>query len=158
MNRPRVLVVDDEEVVLIFFDELLTPEGYEVVRAKTGEEALRLCEDGSFELLVVDKNLPGISGLDLVGKAREKNPDLEWIMITGYPSMESAIQSIDLGASAYITKPLDRLDEVLGNIRDAVEKRKRNRDLKERLDELERTKNELGGRIAELERELGRKK
>ncbi len=117
-----VLVIDDEEVMLTLFDELLTREGYKISLAKSGEEALESLDSTAVNLLVVDKNLPGISGLETIREARRINPDIEAMIITGYASVDSALEAIEMGAYDYLTKPFGSLDVVKGKIERALKR------------------------------------
>lgn len=113
----RVLLIDDEPVVLRSLEAFLRREGHVVATATTGETALARLEAGeAFDVLVVDKNLPGMNGLELIRRAREMRPELGAIVITGYPSVASSRESDQVGAGAYLIKPFRSLDEV----RDAV--------------------------------------
>ncbi|MBI3182088.1 MAG: response regulator [Myxococcales bacterium] len=119
-----ILLVDDEEVVLDVLQRLLGREGdLSVTPAKSGEQALEHLRERSFQLLVTDKNLPGISGIELVTEARKLRPAIESILITGYPSGESVLAALAAGASDYLTKPFDDLPIVRAKIRSALERR-----------------------------------
>jgi signal transduction histidine kinase len=107
--RPRVLVVDDEPAILRFFRAALTD--HEVITTLSPEEGLRLLESDRIELLFVDKNLPGMDGIDLLRRARAVAPRFEAIVMTGYASLDSAIEAVDLGVFRYLQKPL-LLEEV----------------------------------------------
>ncbi len=117
-----VLVIDDEEVMLTLFNELLTREGYKVLLAKSGEEALESLGSTAVNLLVVDKNLPGISGLETIRKARRISPDVEVMIITGYASVDSALEAMEMGAYDYLTKPFRSLDVVKGKVERALKR------------------------------------
>jgi CheY-like chemotaxis protein len=115
-----VLVVDDEPVVLELFSRLLRGKGLPIRTAATSDEALRLLQDEEFACVVTDKNLPGMDGIDLVRKVRRAQPHCACIIMTGYASMESAVEALRLGAVDYLLKPFDDLDLVAQRIDDAI--------------------------------------
>lgn len=118
-RRQRVLVVDDESVIRLLFKDLLSKE-YDFVEADTAEAALAQLGSGSFDLLICDKNLPGLSGLDLAQQAKTKWPALKVMLMTGYPSLVTAQQSVELGLVDYLVKPFDDIRVVREKIREAV--------------------------------------
>lgn len=120
----KVLVVDDEPVVLDVVSRLLSRELDLVVTvAPSAEEALKLLRERPFDVLVTDKNLPGLSGVELIAEARRLRPALEAMVITGYASSESVIAAFAAGASDYILKPFDDLRLVRAKVRAALERR-----------------------------------
>ncbi len=118
-RRPRVLVVDDEEVVRALFYDLLNKD-YDFVEALTAEQALDQLAGGSFDLLISDKNLPGLSGLDLAQRARSRWPALKVMLMTGYPSLITAQQSLELGLVDYLVKPFEDIRIVRDKVRAAI--------------------------------------
>lgn len=103
----QALVVDDEEVILRLMTKLLEGEGFECVSAKSGESALDALERGWFDLLVTDKNLPGISGIEVARFARNAMPWMPILIVTGFASEESAREAAALGVADYVLKPID---------------------------------------------------
>lgn len=103
--RAKVLVIDDEDVICRSCLRVLAPDGYEVRMAFTGREALREVENDRFDLALLDLKIPGSGGLGLLRAIRKVSPETEVIVITGYPSVENAKESIRLGAFDYLTKP-----------------------------------------------------
>lgn len=115
----RVMVVDDEAPLLSLYGEVLGREGFQVETMLTGEEALTRLEDGPIDLLVVDKNLPGMSGIEVLARARALYPRLEAIVITGFGSLQSAVEAVRLRARAYLLKPLEDVEELARLVREA---------------------------------------
>jgi DNA-binding NtrC family response regulator len=111
-----VLIVDDEAVILTVLSSLLGEEGYEVHTTFTAEDALEKLQARRFDMIITDKNLPGMSGLELIRKIRDSHPDIETVMITGYGSLESAIEALHLGAGGYLLKPFEDIGIVLGKV------------------------------------------
>jgi DNA-binding NtrC family response regulator len=106
MELDRILVVDDEESVRDVLYQGLTKFGYQVALAKSGEEALRLFEPGRFDIVITDHKMPQIDGLDLIRIARDKDPKTAFFVITGYPTVQSAAETLYQGVYDYIIKPL----------------------------------------------------
>jgi DNA-binding NtrC family response regulator len=120
--RHRILVIDDDAIVADSIAEYLRGLGYDADSARSGEDALALLGEAArttepFAVLVVDMNMPGMSGLELIRAARERHPEVVPLVITGYGTIEAAVKCIRHGAIDYLTKPL--VDEEL---RLAVEK------------------------------------
>jgi two-component system response regulator PilR (NtrC family) len=116
----RILVVDDKEGMREFFQIFLGREGHEVSVAPDGEEALRLIREGRFDLAISDIKMPGLDGIGFLRGLREIDPQLPVIMITAYPTLESSIEALRLGAYDYIIKPFNN-DEVRIKIANALE-------------------------------------
>jgi DNA-binding NtrC family response regulator len=120
----RVLIVDDEEVVRSVLEALLTKAGLPFESVETAESALEALEKSAFHLVITDKNLPGMSGVELMREAKRRSPQVEVILMTGYSSMESAIDAIDAGAAAYLQKPFEHIQTVRDRINGVLEKQK----------------------------------
>ena len=137
MNKNySVLVVDDEPGMREFLEIMLTKEGYEVSIASNGEEAIEKIGKESFDLAIVDIQMPGINGIEVLRNTREKNYNTTIIMITAFASHESAIEAMKLGAYDYITKPF-KIDEIKLVIKKSLDKNvleKENTRLKKELD------------------------
>jgi excisionase family DNA binding protein len=112
LERPRVLVVDDEEAVRDLIAKTLTMADYEVNTASDGQAALDALKDADFDLLITDLRMPGMDGLTVIRQARRLSPSLPIIIITGYSTEASAIEAINLGVCGYLTKPF-RLPRIL---------------------------------------------
>ena len=108
----RILVAEDEEITLNNILDALRDEGYDASGTKDGQDALMKMEAGRFDVLITDIKMPGISGLELLAKVKERFPETEAIIITGFGSIGSAVEAMKSGAHDYITKPFD-LDELV---------------------------------------------
>jgi len=108
---PSILVVDDEPAVVEVFQEFLTSQGYDVSVVTNGEEAVRALPTLRPDIILTDINLPGLSGLEVMRRARELDSEVAVIVVTGYASAATAIDALRQGAYDYVTKPFD-LDEV----------------------------------------------
>jgi CheY-like chemotaxis protein len=117
-----VLIVEDEAIMRESLRDWLKDEGYEVETAEEGEEALQRIGKEEFGIAVLDLRLPGKNGLEVLREARAQNPKLRGIIITAYPSVETAVEAMKIGAVDYIVKPFtpDALEkaiqEVLGPV------------------------------------------
>ncbi|NIT56236.1 MAG: response regulator, partial [Aliifodinibius sp.] len=101
----RVMVVDDEENIRDVLSNYLTSLGYDVATAIDGEDALKKFKRNSYDLIISDLLMPTIDGLELLKKVRDQDREVIFLMITGYPSIETAVEAIKKGAYDYITKP-----------------------------------------------------
>jgi len=113
-----ILVAEDEQLMRAIIVQLLRSEGYETVEANTAEAALAIFESRKIDLAILDLNLSvGGSGLDLLGKIRDLDPEVMGIIVTAYASVESAVEALRKGAYDYITKPFanDHLKAVVRN-------------------------------------------
>jgi len=104
--RRNVLVVDDEEVVRLSYLRSLEGARCDVEAVADGREALRAMERSAFDLVMLDLRMPGVDGMTVLRTIKEKWPESEVVVITGYPSIESAKEAIRLGASDYLAKPV----------------------------------------------------
>ncbi len=110
-EQKRILVVDDESIICQVFVELMGKE-CEVVTAETAEQGLAHLGHEGFDLIVTDKNLPGMSGLELAREARRRDPHSRVVLMTGYPSLVTAQEALELGVLDYLLKPFDDIREV----------------------------------------------
>jgi len=108
----RILVVDDEASMRRNIVDLLSTKGYIINEASSGEEAIELIKTATFDIIILDINLPGISGLDVLGEVKKGFPNIPCLMLTAYGTSEKAIKAMKLGAFDYLEKPFD-LDEFL---------------------------------------------
>jgi DNA-binding NtrC family response regulator len=104
-GKRRILVVDDEVTVCKSIRRAILREDCEVAMALNGEEALRLEAEATFEVMIIDLMMPGLSGLDLLKMLKARNPKARIIMITGYPTMRNTLQAMQLGAMDFLPKP-----------------------------------------------------
>ena len=105
MELDRILVVDDEESVRDVLHQGLTKFGYRVALAKSGEEALRTFKPGLFDIVITDLKMPKMDGLDLIRMIRQKDPEAACFLITAYPTLQSAAETLSQGVHDYIIKP-----------------------------------------------------
>ena len=132
----RLLLVEDDPESSSSLVMMLRKRGVVVTAKFSAEEALSIFEDSLFDAVVADIRLEGMSGVGLLSSIRAQNADFPVILLTGYDSLETAIQAVRLGAQDYILKPLDSIDDLLGPVRNAVQAHRlllSHRDLQARL-------------------------
>jgi NtrC-family two-component system response regulator AlgB len=107
MVRKSILIVDDDRGILKSFKDILEPEGYSVDTAETALEAVERSKAHPYNLAIIDIKLRDVEGTDLLARVHEILPRARKIMITGYPSLENAVDSVNFQADAYIIKPVN---------------------------------------------------
>ena len=136
-TKARILVVDDDRIILDSIGEFLRLEGFEVVSAASFPDALSALEKHTVDLVITDVNMPGGNGFELLHVLRKRFPDIVVMMMTGYGTIESAVESIKMGAFDYLTKPIVD-DELKVCVERAVAQQaiiRENRVLKEQLEQ-----------------------
>lgn len=103
----RILVVDDEDIIRVLLNEILSEEGYQVFQAEDGRQAVDYLEKESFDLIISDMVMPEVGGIEVLQAAFRIDPHYSVIMITGYPSVDTAVKLVSMGAADYITKPFN---------------------------------------------------
>lgn len=120
--KASVLVVDDEESVRRGYARLLGELDWDTQAAVDGEQALRAMERHPFDAVLLDLKMPGAGGLEILKALKQRWPESEVVIITGYPSVESAKQALKLGACGYLAKPADP-EEVIDAARGALRRK-----------------------------------
>lgn len=116
----RILIVDDEPVILNLLNKILQGEGYEITPASNGEIAIKILKTETFDLIISDIKMEPVDGMQLLKNARQERPDTGIIMLTAYGSVSTAVEAMKEGAFDYITKPF-KLDELLLTVQRALE-------------------------------------
>ncbi len=106
-EQMKILVVDDEQKICHLIEELLKLEGYLVDVSFSGTDALERLKNFDYQMLITDLKMPGIDGLELIEKAKKQNPEIRTIMVTGYTTVDTAVQSLRCGVDDYIKKPFN---------------------------------------------------
>src|SRR5437762_10006152 len=120
MPSGAILVVDDEERQREIYRDILEDEGYAAETAPSGERALELLAQKRFDLVLTDLNLTGMTGVQLLKEILAADPTIAVVLITGYPSIQSAIEATKRGVYQYLEKPVDR-DTLLGVVDEVFE-------------------------------------
>ncbi|MBI5026005.1 MAG: sigma-54-dependent Fis family transcriptional regulator [Nitrospirae bacterium] len=135
-NNAKILIVDDEKIALKNLEHVMKKEGYEVVGTQSGQNALKLLDEQQFDAVLTDLRIEKVDGMQILKRCHDLYPDTEVIMITGYATLESAVNAMKQGAFYYIAKPF-KLEEVRKVVKEAVEKvrlKKENRQLREQIE------------------------
>jgi two-component system, NarL family, sensor histidine kinase UhpB len=123
--KEKILIIDDEPEILENLETILFDEGFEVVKASSGNEAVANFEAGSFGLVITDMKMPGLSGIDVLRRVKQIDKNVEVIILTGFGTMENAIQALrDRCVYDYLRKPLEDIEELTTSIRNALERRR----------------------------------
>ncbi len=120
--RKHLLIVDDEPVILQILKAVFEDEPYRLSCVGTGSAARRVIEEEGCDLLITDKNLPDLSGLELLKLLKQRSPLSEVIVITGYASLETAVEALELDAFDYVLKPLNNVFDIRKKVRQALQK------------------------------------
>jgi len=120
-TEQKLLVVDDDAVALNNLTHILKKEGYQIKSTQSGTQALKYIEQEEFNVILTDLKMEKVDGMRLLKRAKELYPDTEVVMITGFATVDSAIEAMKAGAYYYIAKPY-KLDEVRKVVREAIEK------------------------------------
>lgn len=120
MNKKKILVVDDEETARITLETLLKKEGHDVTIAKNGKEAIEKIKSDTFDVALVDLVMPDMDGMFVLNEIKTSNPGTHIIMITGFGTIESAVEAMKVGATDYISKPFKK-NEIENLVRRTLE-------------------------------------
>ena len=150
-NKIRILIAEDEKNIGDLLLELLEQEGREIVLVQNGLEAIDKLRKGTFDLLITDLMMPEVDGMEVLHEAKKLHPKIMAIIITGYASLETAIQAVKEGAYDYLRKPF-RLEELKISVDNACEKIRLQRENERLLEyvkkvKLERPSKEVDGAL-----------
>jgi len=120
MTDESILLVDDDGDIIFHFENILKKEGYSVVSASYGKEALLKIKDNKFDVAIIDIMLPDMRGDQLAKDLRKKEPSLKLIFITGFSYMDECIKALDIGISEILLKPISQ-DELLNTVKNVFE-------------------------------------
>jgi len=127
MRPHKIMVIDDEPEICNILKEFLEGLGYQVITAQDGAEGLKLISQNVVDVLILDLNMPGMHGLEVLKKVKTSYSDISVIILTGFPSIDSAVESMKLGAYDYLVKPIDfkRLEVLLEKVFEQIFMKKR---------------------------------
>lgn len=120
IRRPAVLLVDDARVVLRVVERALSAVGFTLSVAENAERALRLLDEEEFACALIDRNLVGADGLELIKQIRARQPRCACVVMTAYPSLGSAVDALRMGVVDYIQKPSPDFDVIADRVQNAV--------------------------------------
>jgi DNA-binding NtrC family response regulator len=124
MSKGKILVIDDESIVRTSCSRSLTPEGYEVKLSQNGADAMKMLEEESFDLVLTDLKMPDIDGIEVLKMIKQRWPQTEVIVVTGYQTVDTAVKSIKLGAFDYLEKPFTP-DSLIAAVNNAMANKKK---------------------------------
>jgi len=120
-SSARILIVDDDENIRKVLMAILEDKGYDMEAVGTAREAIKKTDKKFYNLALIDIRLPDMEGIDLLMKIRDTTPRMRKIIITGYPTLQNAVDAVNRGADGYITKPFD-VERVLNTISEQLRK------------------------------------
>ena len=120
-ENARIIIIDDDESIRQVLKTILEEEGYTVDTADTGKEAVLKTNEKAYNLALIDMRLPDIEGIDLILKIKDTTPRMRKIIVTGYPTIQNAMEAVNRQADAFILKPFD-VERVLQTIREQLMK------------------------------------
>ncbi len=131
----RILIVDDNREIRTILEEYLKEEGYVAEGAGDGENALAKHAEEPYDLIITDLNMPGMTGIELIKEIAKTGGTTEFIIITGYASLDTAIEAVKAGAYDYLVKPfrIEELKVVIKNAKDKITLQKANKQLFDKL-------------------------
>lgn len=121
-SRPRVLIVDDEERFRTTLRKLLAVREIDAVDVGSAEEAFSQIENQPYDVVLLDVKMPGMNGIEALGRIKKQHPEIEVIILTGHASVDAAVEIMKLGGYEYLLKPCP-IDELVGKIESAREKK-----------------------------------
>jgi len=145
-NKKKILIVDDEASMRRNIVDLLSMKGYSLLEAKSGEEAIEMIESTTLDILILDINLPNMSGLEVLKLTKNNYPELPCIMLTAYGTSDKAIEAMKLGAFDYMEKPFE-LEEFIMIIERALKHSELLKELKQLRYKVSSSKSEEGSKI-----------
>ncbi len=144
VKKKSILIVDDDAAILKYASRILEAEGYDVDVAETGVEAIAKSTANFYNLALLDIKLPDMDGTELLTKMHRTTPAMMKIMVTGFPSLENAVDALNLGADAYLMKPVE-----LGALLKVVHEKLQEQEAVEEMDE-ERVADWIKTRVQKL--------
>ncbi len=122
-DEPKILVVEDDTAIADMVRGVLRRQSWHATIVHTGEAALPLMQPDAFDVMLLDKNLPGIGGLELLERAKGTDPNVEVIIMTAHADMRSVLKALGAGVYDYLVKPFGTIDEVIHTLTRALERR-----------------------------------
>ncbi len=146
----KVLVVDNDPKTLKVLEMRLENEGYEIASAVDGKQALELFDKAEPDLVLVDVNMPGVSGLEVLAEIKEKIPEMPVVVMTAFSSEEVAVDAVKKGANDYVTKPFNS-KEICQVVRENIERSRMLKNRGQLIEKLKASSNDLINKVKELE-------
>lgn len=155
MGNETILVVDDDEDILELIERHLSNKGYEVLTAYDGEQALPLLEKVKFDLVITDLKMPRMDGMELLRRVKEKDPNIEVVILTGHGTMDSVVEALrDGGAFDYLQKPLHNIKQLSFVTNKALERKRLRLENQKLVETLTDTNKRLREKLTRIIRDL----
>lgn len=155
MGTETILVVDDDEDILELIERHLSNRGYEVLTAYDGEQAISLLDQLMFDLVITDLKMPKLDGMEVLRKAKEKDPNIEVVILTGHGTMDNVIEALrDGGAFDYLQKPLHNIKQLSFVTKKALERKRLRLENQKLLEKLNDTTSRLREKMMRVSKDL----
>ena len=130
IQKYRILIVDDDATIRSTMEAILEDEGYSVDSAANGKEAIKKTNEQIYNLALLDIRLPDMEGVELLKLMKDSVPRMRKIMVTGFPSLQNAVEAVNRNADAYLIKPVD-IDQLLTTVKEQLEKQEEDKKFNE---------------------------
>ena len=130
MQKYKILIVDDDDTIRSTMKAILEDEGYDVDSAANGKEAIKKTKEQTYNLALLDIRLPDMEGVELLKLMKDPVTRMRKIMVTGFPSLQNAVEAVNRNADAYLIKPVD-IDKLLATVREQLEKQEEDKKFNE---------------------------
>ncbi len=155
METETILVVDDDEDILDLIDRHLSNRGYEVLTAYDGEQAISLLEKLRFDLVITDLKMPKFDGMEVLRRAKERDPNIEVVILTGHGTMDNVVEALrDGGAFDYLQKPLHNIKQLSFVTKKALERKRLRIENEKLLEAIHETNSRLREKVKRVTRDL----
>ena len=155
MGAEAILVVDDDEDILDLIERHLSNRGYEVLTAYDGEQAISLLDKLMFDLVITDLKMPKFDGMEVLKKAKEKDPNIEVVILTGHGTMDNVVEALrDGGAFDYLQKPLHNIKQLSFVTKKALERKRLRLENQKLLEALNETNSRLKDKLTRVSKDL----
>ncbi len=155
MEAETILLVDDDEDILDLIERHLSNRGYEVLTAYDGEQAISLLDKIKFDLVITDLKMPKFDGMEVLRRAKEKDPNIEVVILTGHGTMDSVVEALrDGGAFDYLQKPLHNIKQLSFVTKKALERKRLRLENQKLIETLNETNSRLREKLMRVSRDL----
>jgi len=155
MGVETILVVDDDEDILDLIERHLSNRGYEVLTAYDGEQAISLLDKLTFDLVITDLKMPKFDGMEVLRRAKENDPNIEVVILTGHGTMDSVVEALrDGGAFDYLQKPLHNIKQLSFVTKKALERKRLRLENQKLLEALNETNSRLREKLTRVSKDL----
>lgn len=155
MEAETILLVDDDEDILDLIERHLSHRGYEVLTAYDGEQAISLLDKIKFDLVITDLKMPKFDGMEVLRRAKEKDPNIEVVILTGHGTMDSVVEALrDGGAFDYLQKPLHNIKQLSFVTKKALERKRLRLENQKLIETINETNSRLREKLMRVSRDL----